>query len=103
LLRTRGATRRQLARLVVGEALLVSAIGCALGLAAATVLGRTVLGVTTAGWSTSSRLPWTIGAALFGPLHSRVFIKHEPVDDAFLRSLIHLIVSGASAGGARPA
>jgi len=44
-----------------------------------------------------------IAGALLGPINTRVFLKREPVDDAFLRSLIHLIVTGASAGGARPA
>lgn len=43
-----------------------------------------------------------IAAALLGPLHSRVFVKREPVDESFLRSLIQLIVTGAAAGGALP-
>ena len=42
-----------------------------------------------------------IAAALLGPLHSRAYWKREPVDDAFIRSLVELIVAGAAAGGAR--
>ena len=43
-----------------------------------------------------------IAAALLGPLHSRTAWKREPVDDAFLRSLVELIVTGALGGGAPP-
>ncbi len=47
--------------------------------------------------------PELIAAALLGPLHSRAYWKREPISDAFLRSLVNLVVSGAAAGGARPA
>jgi AcrR family transcriptional regulator len=47
--------------------------------------------------------PELIAAALLGPLHSRVYLKREPIDDAFLRALIRLVVAGAAAGGALPA
>jgi AcrR family transcriptional regulator len=43
-----------------------------------------------------------IAAALLGPLHSRTAWKREPVDDAFLRSLVELVVTGALGGGAVP-
>jgi len=43
-----------------------------------------------------------IAAALLGPLHSRTAWKREPVDDAFVRSLVELVVAGALAGGAVP-
>jgi hypothetical protein len=43
-----------------------------------------------------------IAAALLGPLHSRTAWKREPVDDAFVRSLVELVVTGALAGGAVP-
>jgi len=42
-----------------------------------------------------------IAGALLGPLHNRAYWKREPVDDAFIRSLVQLIVAGAVAGGAR--
>jgi hypothetical protein len=42
-----------------------------------------------------------IAAALLGPLHTRAYWKGQHVDDAFIRSLINLVVSGAAAGGAR--
>jgi Tetracyclin repressor-like, C-terminal domain len=41
-----------------------------------------------------------IATALLGPLHSRTAWKREPVDDAFVRSLVELVVVGALAGGA---
>ncbi len=42
-----------------------------------------------------------IAAALLGPLHTRTYWKREHVDDAFIRALVHLIVTGAVAGAAR--
>ena len=42
-----------------------------------------------------------IAAALLGPLHSRAYWKREPIDDAFIRSLVNLVVSGALSGGAK--
>jgi AcrR family transcriptional regulator len=44
-----------------------------------------------------------MASALLGPLHSRALWKGEPVDDAFVRSLVRLIVAGAAAGGAQRA
>ena len=41
-----------------------------------------------------------MAAALLGPLHSRVSWKGEAVDEAFIRALVNLVVSGAAAGGA---
>jgi AcrR family transcriptional regulator len=42
-----------------------------------------------------------IASALLGPVHTRASWKREPVDDAFIRGLVNLVVSGAAAGGAR--
>lgn len=42
-----------------------------------------------------------IASALLGTLHSRTHWKREHVDDAFIRSLVDLILAGALAGGAR--
>jgi len=44
-----------------------------------------------------------LAAALLGPLHSRAYLKREPVDDAFVRSLVELVLVGALGGGALPA
>jgi len=44
--------------------------------------------------------PQLIAAALLGPLHSRAHWKREPIDDAFVRGLVNLVVAGAAAGGA---
>ena len=41
-----------------------------------------------------------MAAALLGPLHSRAYWKGQGVDDAFIRALVNLVVSGAAAGGA---
>jgi AcrR family transcriptional regulator len=46
--------------------------------------------------------PRLIIDALMGPLHTRAYWKHEPVTEEFLSALVHLVVAGASAGGARP-
>jgi AcrR family transcriptional regulator len=46
--------------------------------------------------------PQLIAAALLGPLHSRAAWKREPVDDAFVRALVDLVVTGALGGGAVP-
>lgn len=43
-----------------------------------------------------------LGAALLGPLHSRAYLKREPLDDAFVRSLVELVLVGALGGGALP-
>ena len=42
-----------------------------------------------------------IVSALLGPLHTRINWKRQSVDDAYIRGLVNLIVSGAAAGGAR--
>jgi len=42
-----------------------------------------------------------IAAALLGPLHTRTYWKREHVDEAFIRALVNLVVTGALAGGAR--
>jgi AcrR family transcriptional regulator len=41
-----------------------------------------------------------IASALLGPLHSRTAWKREPVDDAFVRALVELVLVGALGGGA---
>jgi putative ABC transport system permease protein len=58
LLRVRGASRRQLLRLVGAEAALVGLLGCALGLAAAALVGRLAFGSARFGATTGSALLW---------------------------------------------
>jgi AcrR family transcriptional regulator len=45
--------------------------------------------------------PELIAAALLGPIHTRTHWKRQSVDDAFIRGLVNLVVTGAAAGGAR--
>jgi len=39
-------------------------------------------------------------SALLGPVYTRVYLKRETVDRAFIRQLIKLVIAGAAAGGA---
>jgi putative ABC transport system permease protein len=66
LLRTRGAARSQLLRLVTLEALVIGAVGGVAGLGAAAVIGGTMFGSTRFGTTTAAALGWTIGALLIG-------------------------------------
>ncbi|MEA2305025.1 MAG: putative transport system permease protein [Solirubrobacteraceae bacterium] len=68
LLRTRGATTRQLVRLAVAEAALAGAAGVAVGLGAALVVGRIAFGAASFGASTSAALAWAVGSAVVGLL-----------------------------------
>ncbi|MDQ2797519.1 MAG: FtsX-like permease family protein [Actinomycetota bacterium] len=58
LLRIRGASQRQLLRLVSVEAGAIGALGCLVGLAAALVVGQTAFGSTSFGATTGSALLW---------------------------------------------
>ena len=66
LLRTRGASARQLVRVASVEAVLVSIVGGALGLVAALVIGRRAFGATNFGATTATAAVWIAGAALCG-------------------------------------
>lgn len=66
LLRTRGATHAQLARLAGGEAALVGMVGAALGLALAALIGETQFGTASLGTTTASAVTASLGAALVG-------------------------------------
>ncbi|MCU1504730.1 MAG: hypothetical protein JWM12_4084 [Ilumatobacteraceae bacterium] len=66
LLRTRGATVRQLVGLSVAEAVLVGAAGAALGLALAQVVGHLAFGTGRFGATTASAIGWSAAAALVG-------------------------------------
>ena len=69
LLRTRGASRRQLLRLAGLEAAVIGILGCGLGLIAAAVVGATAFGSASFGTTTGSALLWAglsvaVGAAI---------------------------------------
>jgi putative ABC transport system permease protein len=66
LLRTRGASTRQLVRVALGETALAGAAGVAVGLAAALIIGRAVFGTASFGAGTLAAILWAGGAALAG-------------------------------------
>lgn len=66
LLRTRGATTRQLVGLGITEAITVGVVGSAFGLGLAVVVGRLVFGTSSFGATTSAAFGWSIGAVLCG-------------------------------------
>ncbi|MEO9137872.1 MAG: FtsX-like permease family protein [Jatrophihabitans sp.] len=71
LLRIRGASQRQLLRLVFVEAAVIGILGCLVGLAAALIVGQTAFGSTSFGATTGSALLWAglavaVGLAIAG-------------------------------------
>lgn len=66
LLRTRGATTRQLVGLGASEALLVGAVGSILGLGLAVVTGRLAFGDARLGATTASSIVWGSSAVVVG-------------------------------------
>jgi putative ABC transport system permease protein len=66
LLRTRGASTRRLVRIALAETAAVGLIGCAIGLAAALIIGSSAFGTTSFGASTLSAVLWAGGAAVAG-------------------------------------
>jgi putative ABC transport system permease protein len=68
LLRTRGASTRQLVRLAMGETAVAAAVGIAVGLGAALLIGTSQFGTASFGASTLSAVLWAVGAGLAGLL-----------------------------------
>jgi putative ABC transport system permease protein len=66
LLRTRGASTRQLVRIALGETALTAGAGIALGLAGAVVIGQATFGTASFGAGTVAAVLWAVGAALAG-------------------------------------
>jgi putative ABC transport system permease protein len=66
LLRTRGASTRQLVRVALGEAALAGGLGVAAGLAAALLIGSAAFGTASLGASTLAAVLWAGGAAAAG-------------------------------------
>jgi putative ABC transport system permease protein len=66
LLRTRGATTRQLVRVALGEAALAGGAGVAVGLAGALAIGQVAFGTSSFGAGTLAALLWAGGAAVAG-------------------------------------
>jgi putative ABC transport system permease protein len=68
LLRTRGASTRQLVRIALSETVLSGGSGVAVGLLAALLVGSAAFGTASFGASTLSALMWAGGAGLVGLL-----------------------------------
>jgi putative ABC transport system permease protein len=66
LLRTRGASTRQLVRIALAETALTGGVGVAIGLAGALVIGQATFGTASFGASTLAAVLWAAGAALAG-------------------------------------
>ena len=66
LLRARGATTRQLVGLGIGEALMVGAIGSALGIGLAALVGRLAFGSARFGATTGAAVTWSVAAVVVG-------------------------------------
>jgi putative ABC transport system permease protein len=66
LLRTRGATTRQLTRLALTEALVCGLVGIGLGLGAALLIGHLSFGAASFGAGTVTAALWAAGSALGG-------------------------------------
>jgi putative ABC transport system permease protein len=66
LLRTRGATVRQLVGLGAGEAVLVGVFGSAVGLTLAIVVGHLAFGASRFGTTTAATFGWTMAAVMVG-------------------------------------
>ncbi|MEJ7720262.1 MAG: ABC transporter permease [Ilumatobacteraceae bacterium] len=66
LLRTRGATTRQLVRLGVAEAVVVGVVGSALGLGLAVVVGHVAFGTARFGATTAAAVGWSAAAVAVG-------------------------------------
>ncbi|MEA2472409.1 MAG: putative transport system permease protein, partial [Thermoleophilaceae bacterium] len=66
LLRTRGASTRQLVRVALAESALAGGVGVALGLGLALLIGKAQFGTASFGASTLAALLWAGGAALVG-------------------------------------
>jgi putative ABC transport system permease protein len=68
LLRTRGASTRQLVRVALSETALSGGVGVAAGLGAALIIGSAAFGTASFGASTLAAVLWAGGAALAGLL-----------------------------------
>jgi putative ABC transport system permease protein len=66
LLRTRGASTRQLVRVALAETSLTAGLGLVVGLAAALVIGSAAFGTASFGASTLAATLWACGAAIAG-------------------------------------
>jgi putative ABC transport system permease protein len=82
LLRTRGATARQLVGLGITEAGLVGIIGSALGLALAALIGRIAFGTTRFGATTNATITWSGAAVAVGLVIAAVSVALPALRDA---------------------
>ncbi|MEY2554316.1 MAG: putative transport system permease protein, partial [Ilumatobacteraceae bacterium] len=82
LLRTRGATVRQLMRLGLSEALIVGIVGSALGLLLAVIVGRLAFHTTGFGATTGQAVGWSVAAVVAGLLIAAATIALPTLRDA---------------------
>ncbi|HVE19075.1 MAG TPA: FtsX-like permease family protein, partial [Ilumatobacteraceae bacterium] len=82
LLRTRGATARQLVGLGIAEACLVGMIGSALGLVLAALIGRVAFGTTRFGATTNATIIWSGAAVAVGLVIAAVSVALPALRDA---------------------
>lgn len=68
LLRTRGASTRQLVRVALGETAFASVVGVMVGLGAALLIGKGTFGTASFGAGSLAAVLWAVGAALAGLL-----------------------------------
>jgi putative ABC transport system permease protein len=100
LLRTRGASRRQLVRIALGETALVAGAGIVAGLGLAALVGRLAFGGASFGSSTAAALLWGGGAALAGLAVATIAIALPARRDA--RELTVAAARQAVGRGGRP-
>ena len=81
-LRARGATLRQLVRLGLAEALLVTVVGSVVGIALATIIGARTFGSATFGTSTTTALGWATASVASGLLVAVLSIARPAWRDA---------------------
>jgi putative ABC transport system permease protein len=82
LLRTRGASTRQLVRVALGETALSAGAGIAVGLGVALVIGASVFGTASFGASTLAAVLWAGGAAVAGLIIAAASIALPAYRDA---------------------
>ena len=82
LLRTRGATVRQLTRIGITEAAVVGMAGAAVGIGVAWLVGRVAFGTGRFGATTATAIGWTATAALVGLTIAGLTVAVPAIRDA---------------------
>ena len=82
LLRTRGATVRQLTGIGLTEAAVVGVVGAAVGIGVAWVVGRVAFGMGRFGATTAAAIGWTTAAAIVGLTIAGLTVAVPAIRDA---------------------